>query len=183
MDRTYLVRGAEPRFLPPDFLAKPDLASLPPLPSESDPENPTGKDSAGAVDTDNDGHLGVAFRISGNISGVRNVAQRDWNEYFTAPDSVIAQNALEFVAGVKFDNQENILYVSHCPAVGCGLLLAGSAPATNLHDRVTFRYLGKDIGDARVSRILAAELKVDMDADMETCANVRSALVHDSSSM
>lgn len=182
MDRTYIVRGAEARFLPVDFAAKPDLATLIPLPSESDPENPTGANLDGAVDVDGDGFPGVAFRVSGNISGVRNVAQRDWNEYFTSSDYPIVQNALEFVTAVKFDNQENILHVSHCPAVGCGLLLAGSAPATNLHDRVTFRYLGRGLSDPRVSRIIGAELKVDLDADMQTCANVRAALVHDGSS-
>ena len=183
MDRAYFVRGAEPRFLPQDFLAKPDLSTLVALPSESTPEHPTGTNLDGAVDVDGDGHPGVAFRISGNIAGLRNVAQRDWNEYFTAPDAPIAQGALEFTARVRFDNQENILYVSHCPAIGCGLLLAGSVPATDLHDRGTFRYLGKDLSDPRVSRIVKAELKQDVDDDMKTCANVRDSLVHDASSM
>lgn len=183
MDRTYIVRGVEPRFLPPDFLAKPELSTLVPLPYEDDPAHPTGAHLDGAVDTDGDGQPGVAFRISGNISGVRNVAQRDWNEYFTAPESPIAQNALEFVARVRFDNQENILHLSGCPRIGCGLLKAGSAPDTTLQDRVTFRYLGPSLSDPRVSRIVTQELKQDVVADMKTCANVRAALVHDDSSM
>jgi hypothetical protein len=181
MDRTYIVRGVESRFLPPDFLAKPLLSSLIPLPFEADPAHPTGASLDGAVDTDGDGHPGVAFRISGNASGVRNVAQRDWNEYFTEPDAPIAQNALEFVARVRFDNQENILHLSGCPPLGCGLLKAGSVPDTTLKDRVTFRYLGASLSDPRVSRILWAELKQDIELDMKTCANVRAALVHDDS--
>jgi len=34
-----------------------------------------------------------------------------------------------------------------------------------------------------VSRIVKAELKQDIDRDMETCDNVRNALVHDDSRM
>jgi hypothetical protein len=183
MDRAYLVRGVEARFLPPDFLTKPALSSLVPLPFEDDPAHPTGAHLDGAVDSDGDGHPGVAFRISGNVSGVRNVAQRDWNEYFTAPEAPIPQNAIEFVARVRFDNQENILHLSGCPRLGCGLLKAGSVPDTTRQDRVTLRYLGASLADARVSRIVKAELKQDIDRDMETCDNVRNALVHDDSRM
>jgi hypothetical protein len=181
MDRTYIVRGVEPRFLPPDFSTEPALSTLIPLPFEEDPEHPTGANTAGAVDTDGDGHPGVAFRISGNASGVRHVAQRDWNEYFTSPEAPIAQNAVEFVARVTFDNQENILQVTGCPPIGCGILTAASRPATELQDRVTFRYLGSALSDPRVSRVLTAELKQDVASDMRTCTNVRAALAHDAS--
>jgi hypothetical protein len=126
LDRNYMVRGGEPSLLPAVFTTNPELSTLPPLPSESDPEDPTGESLEGAVDVDGDGRPGVAFRVSGNASGVRNVIQRDWNEYFTLDDRPIPQNAIEFVAGVRFDNQENVLAVSQCPLIGCGILLAGS---------------------------------------------------------
>jgi hypothetical protein len=182
MDRHYFVRGGEPRFLPPDFVSKPALASLGDLPSEANPEKPTGASSAGALDIDGDGQLGVAYHISGNASGIRNVIQRDWNEFWTKAGAPIPQQAIEFVANCTFDNQENILHVSHCPVLGCGLLRAGSAPAKNLQDRVTFRYLGKALTDATVARVIVSDLKKSEDDDMQTCANARATLPHDSSS-
>jgi len=182
MDRNYMVRGADASLLPTDFLAKPDLATLPPLPHEDDPEHPTGTNLDGAVDSDGDGHPGVAFQITGNANAVRNVAQRDWNEYSTPPGKPIAANSIEFTADCTFDNQENILVVSRCPLIGCGILLASSTPAKNLQDRVTFRYLGKDLTEPRVARVIVADLKTDEDSDLQTCENVRNTLVHDSSS-
>jgi hypothetical protein len=44
---------------------------------------------------------------------------------------------------------------------------------------VRFLYLGKDMADPRVSRVVTRELKQDIDADLQTCANVRTALPHD----
>jgi hypothetical protein len=153
-----------------------------PLPKEDNPEKPTGANLTGAVDTDGDGHPGVAFTISGNANGVRNVVQRDWNEYFTPDGATIPSQAIEFTAGVHFDNQENVLFVSRCPLVGCGILTAGSHPSTTLHDRVTFRYLGKSLtGDAGVTGVIVRELKQDDDADFQTCENARAALPHDPS--
>lgn len=181
MDRFYFVRGLEDRFLPSDFAAKPDLSTLPALPYEDDPEHPTGTHAAGALDLDGDGFLGLAYRISGNASGTRNVVQRDWGEYSTSPDYPIPKSAIEFTAGAAFDNQENILHVSHCPLVGCGILLAGSVPASNLKHRMTFRYLGSDLSDPRVSAVFVADLRKNIDDDVTTCANVRAALPHDPS--
>ncbi len=181
MDRFYYVRGLEESFLPADFTAKPALATLSALPFETDPEHPTGANAAGALDTDGDGFLGVAFQISGNASGVRNVVQRDWAEYADSSDHTIPQNAIEFTAGAGFDNQENVLHVSRCPLVGCGILLAGSVPASNLEHRVTFRYLGKALTDPRVAAVFVADLRSSIDDDLATCKNVMAALPHDAS--
>ena len=180
MDRHYVVRGAEEaRFLPADFLAKPVLDTLTPLPREADPQNPTGEHAAGALDNDGDGHPGLAWRISGTATGVRNVAMREWYEYFTGPTASIPKRALEFVADTAYANQENILHVSRCPPLGCGLLIAGSHPAGDLRHRVRFLYLGKDLADPRVSRVVTRELKEDIEADLQTCVNVRATLPHD----
>jgi hypothetical protein len=175
MDRQYMVRGLEERFLPPDFSTHPDLDSLTPLPTVDDPESSTGPVD-GAVDTDGDGFPGVAFIISGNASGIRNVAMRDWAEYYPSAEYPIPTQAIEFDAACRYANQESILHVSHCPLLGCGILLAGSAPAVNGHHHVTFRYLGQDSTEPRVASVIVAEMKTDEDADYQTCKNARLAL-------
>lgn len=185
MDRQYNVRGAEKRFLPEDFSTNPDLESLPPLPYEDNPERkkgePFGEHLDGAVDDDGDGLPGILFVISGNANGARNVVQRDWDRYFTDEDISIPTHAIEFQARCEFDNQENILVVTGCPLLGCGVLLAGSVPAPNRKNRVTFRYLGKELSDPRVSEVVVADMLADEMSDLETCKNVREALPHDRS--
>lgn len=183
MDRHYVVRGLEPRFLPQVFADEPELSTLEPLPTEDNPERkdelPFGENSDGAIDVDGDGELGLLYRITGNATGSRNVVQRDWNQYFSNDDFVVPTNAIEFVVRSDFDNQENIMFVDGCPLLGCGVLLAGSVPATNLDHRVIFRYLGKDLSEERVSEIFAGPMRQDEDADFQTCENVRRALDHD----
>ena len=183
MDRHYAIRGLEERFLPIDFIARPDLASLEPLPYEDNPEmlagEPFGQNSEGAVDTDGDGALGLRFVISGNASGARNTVQRDWTEYFPNPQNPTPAYAIEFSASSRFANQENIMRVTGCPLIGCGVLLAGSVPATNLNHRVLFRYLGRELSDPRVARVFVAPMRADLDQDEITCANLRAALPHD----
>ncbi|HEY6557707.1 MAG TPA: hypothetical protein VI072_10555 [Polyangiaceae bacterium] len=181
MDRHYIVRGGDPALLPSDFVSKPELSTLPPLPTVEDKQNPPAMPFPGAADEDQDGVPGVLFRISGNASGSRSVVQRDWNEYFTEPGTPVAANAIEFRAQARFDNQENILAVSGCPVLGCGILLAGSRPAPSLPGRVVFRYLGKSLDEPRVSRIIAGPLKTDEATDLRTCANARASLPHDPS--
>lgn len=183
MDRFYKVRGCdEAQFLPQDFLSKPALSTLVPLPYELDPLSPTGANLAGQVDVEGDGYPGIAYILSGNITGVRHVIQRDWEDFYSASTHVVAQKAIEFVARADFDNEENILNITNCPDIGCGILNVGSRPSATLAHRVTFRYLGKDLADTRVSRIVTRELHEDLDADEATCALVRAALPHDPSS-
>lgn len=179
--RHYLVRGANPDLLPEDFLNAPDFDDLPPLPYEEDPQNPNGEHLEGAEDSDGDGKPGVAYILSGSTAGTRHVAQRDWNEYSTADDFPIPTGALEFTAASDYDNEENILLVEGCPLVGCGVILASSVPDQLRQHRVTWRYLGQDLTDPRVSSIIEGPLREDLDVDVTTCANVRSALPHDPS--
>lgn len=180
MDRHYNVRGVdEATFLPTDFLAKPDLSTLTPLPYETDPTNPTGANLAGQVDQDQDGNPGIAYILSGTVTGSRHVAQRDWVEYFTDPTALVPTKALEFAVRTDFDDQENILLVNNCPTIGCGLLVVGAHAARNMKNRATLRYLGKDMTDPRVSRILTQDLKVNPTSDFQSCLNARASLVHD----
>jgi len=182
-ERFYHVRGAEDRFLPDDPRALPDLASLPALPYDDnpaqDPTLPTSQNLDGATDDDGDGFPGLAFQISGNLTGRRNTAQRDYSEYFPHPDFVIRQHTAEFAARGSFNNQENILHVSDCPQIGCGILLAGSVPSQNLAHRIVFRYLGKNPTDPHVAAVLAGEPHANIDDDLVTCARVREELPHD----
>ena len=181
MARHYIVRGGDPALLPSDFVSKPELSTLPPLPRVGDPQTPPSMPFPGAADEDSDGVPGVKFQISGNASGARSVVQRDWNEYFSEPSALAPANAIEFRSTVRFDNQESILAVSGCPVVGCGILLAGSRPAPSLPGRVVFRYLGKDLAEPRAARIIQGPLKTNEDTDLQTCANARASLPHDPS--
>jgi hypothetical protein len=183
MDRWYNVRGVEDRFLPPDFLALPVLDTLPAMPFEDNPENkpdkPFGQNLEGATDDDGDGKPGVAWYISGNSNGIRNTAQRDFKEFPISSDYRIEPNSIEFVTRGNFENQENVLHVSGCPRLGCGLLTGKSAPARDRKHRVTLRYLGKELDEPRVAAIVVGTPKANVEDDVLTCANQRAQLPHD----
>lgn len=180
LDRHYTIRGAdEGRFTPADFVSSPDLATLPPLPYEIDPINPTLANVDGALDTDGDGLLGFAYVLSGAIEGRRNAAQRDWVEYFTPSDWVIPRFAIEFSVRERYANQESILSVTNCTPTLCPFLVANATPHGALNHRAHYLYLGNSITEPRVSRILTRELKEDREADFQSCLNERIALPHD----
>lgn len=178
MERFYNVRGVEDRFLPADFAAKPELDSLEALPTVDDPKAPPPA-VPGATDDDGDTFAGIAWLISGTTNGTRNTAQRDHNEYFTHPQFPIVPRAIEFVAMSEFNNQENILQVSQCPRLGCGLLLGKSKPAGDRTHRITFRFLGKTTTEARVSGVVVGEPRKSIEDDLRTCAKLRALLAHD----
>jgi len=178
LDRWYLVEGVTTDYLPADFSAKPSLDSLRPLPSVKDPTAPlTVSDVPGATDPDGDGFPGIAIRLAGIVSGVRDAAQRDWKEFATTPGSSIEAAALTFHFPGSFDLQENVLHVSEC-GTGCGLLTTG-APASMAPGRVTFSFVGKTLGSARVASVVAATPRKSADSDLATCANLRLMLPHD----
>ena len=178
LDRWYLVQGVTPDYLPADFAAKPTLGSLRPLPSVKDP---IGHESSvpGATDPDQDGYPGVAFRIDGLVSGLRDAAQRYWKEFATPAGSSYDASALSFQMPGHFDLQENVLHVTDC-GTGCGLLTS-EATASMAPGKVVFSFIGKALGGARTSTVVAGALRQNADADLETCANVRLLLPHDKS--
>jgi hypothetical protein len=178
-ERWYLIRGAEDRFLPEDFRALPQLSTLPALPREDNPLNPSPEGPDGAIDADGDGRAGFGLRLTGNLPGLRSVVQRDWNAYVTDADSNVVPDAVEFVARSDFDNQEEVLSVGDCEPGACAFLVAGSTPAQNLPGHVTFRYLGKDLTEPRVASIILGAPGSDAEVDLETCALVQGALPHD----
>jgi hypothetical protein len=175
LDRWYKVAGVEDSYLPTDFSAAPDLASLTPLPSVSDPVNGT-DDPAGATDPDGDGFPGIGIQVTGIVDGVRDSAQRNWKQYATTGTPVEAA-ALQFDVPGSFDLQENILHVSQC-GTGCGLLTTGAA-ASKAPGHVTFLFIGKTLGSTRVAPIVAGQPRQSLGADLTTCQNVEQALPHE----
>ncbi len=174
LERWYFLRGldfdAQPSFAPPDFSTGTPLRDLRPMPTKEAPD--------GQLDTDLDGHPGVAWNVSGNASGIRHTVMRDWNEYAPHTDFPAAPNEIEFDVFTRFDNEERILEIEGCPPVGCGVLSALSDPSQTAKGRTAFRYLGSDLSDPRVSAVIGAPLLEDLTTDLQTCARVRSALVH-----
>jgi hypothetical protein len=161
-DRFWSVRGAdEMRFLPNatrdsmDSIAMVEMVK--PLPTKTNTD--------GAVDTENDGQLGVAFQAAGIISGTRNSVQRDWTRWFTDTGYTIpASNnwTSDIVIRADFDNQENVLAVSD------PFLNQGSMPNPSKHV-LKLRFLGRDKSDPRVAAIVKA-------ADIDTCYAIQDAL-------
>ena len=49
------------------------------------------------TDPDGDGIPGVAFDVTGFVTGIRNSAQRVWQEYATASNSVAPASAINVV--------------------------------------------------------------------------------------
>lgn len=176
-DRWYAVRGASDAFLPSDFLAKPELASLPALPSVKDPVATT-ESPAGAIDPDGDGLPGLSFQVEGLASGVRNSAQRDWKEFSTPAGASVPAGAISFGVPGAFDLQENVLRVSEC-GTACGLLTSVARVAQDIPPRIVFSYVGRDLGGPRVSEVARRAPREDIAEDLATCANVRLILPHD----
>jgi hypothetical protein len=181
LDRWYKIRGAEDSFLPADFSTKPPLSSLPPLPTVSDPIN--GADPAtgpgapqGATDPDGNGFAGIAFQITGIVTGVRDSAQRDWKEYATTGSPVPAAAISIDVPGA-FDLQESILHVSQC-GTGCGLLTTEATASTH-PGMVTLHFLGRTLTNSRVAAIVAGTPRQSADADATTCQNIQQLMPHD----
>jgi len=174
MDRWYKIRGALDSYLPADFSADPPLSSLPALPSVADPVNGQ-DDAAGATDPDMDGYLGMAFQIGGLVTGVRESAQREWKEYATT-STPVAASALSFAVPGSYDLDESVLHVWQCS--GCGLLTTPAAPSP-VPSRITFAFIGKTLGSARVAPVVTGVPRQNEQADLATCQNIELILPHD----
>lgn len=160
--RFWSIRGAEEAGFVPneardstDSIA--DVAKAKPLPTESMPD--------GAIDTEGDGELGIAFQASGVLEGVRNSVQRDWTRWFTEPGYEITPAVAwpeDVVVRADFDNEEVVLAASN------SLLRTGSTPRATKHI-ITLRFLGRSRDEARAQAIIAAD-------DVATCYAVQDAL-------
>jgi hypothetical protein len=176
LERWYQIRGATDAFLPADFSTDVALSSLPALPSVSDPINGT-TSPAGATDPDGDGFPGIAFQISGIVSGVRDSVQRVWKQYASIPGTPIVAGSLQLTVPGAYDVQENVLHVSQC-GTGCALLTSPATASTHPVS-TTLSFIGKTPGSARVSAVVVGTPGKNVDADLATCANLRLLLPHD----
>jgi hypothetical protein len=159
--RFYSTRGVpRSKYLPADTSSNPELSTIMPM-------LPTEQAQMGSEDWDGDNNPGVAFNVSG--LGSRHVVQRDWNEFASDADHVIAPGSTEFSAGAHFDNQEQILAVT---GAGGALLRAGSTPALDLRHRIKFRMLGRNASDPSAAQVRLPD-------DLDTCYKVQEALPHD----
>lgn len=179
IDRWYKVLGATARHLPEDFSMRPPLESLPPLPTAKDPLNGT-EAPPGATDPDGDAIPGIAFDVSGVVTGTRNSAHREWTEYATAPGSPVAAAALSLVIPGAFDLQDEVLRVTRC-STGCALLASTARAARDLTPRLTLEFIGKSEDSARVREVVVAPPRADIERDVSTCARVRMVVPHDPS--
>jgi hypothetical protein len=162
-DRFWSIRGAdEARFLPNTTRDSMDsiamVAKAKPLPK-------TGA-TDGAVDTENDGQLGVAFQITGIATGSRNSVQRDWTRWFTDTGYTIPASTnwtSDLVIRADFDNEESVLNASN------PLLSSPSTPQFDAKHVLKLRFLGRDKSDPRVAAIVKA-------ADIDTCYAIQDAM-------
>ena len=163
MERFWSVRGAEAeRFLPAMGRASmesiPDVAKARPLPTAMKPD--------GTLDPDGDGKQGIAFEISGLISGTRNSVQRDWSRWFTDPGYEMRASASwssDLTIRADFDNEESVIDPSD------GLLSSGSTPRRGARHVLKLHFLGRDTTDARVATIVRGD-------PVDTCYAIQDAL-------
>lgn len=192
-DRFYRVRGGTVQLVPADFSTDPTLESLTPLPYEDDPLNPTGQHLQYQEDTDMDGYPGAAFQVSGGLAnGIRESTQRDYKEYATSATETVPPSSIEFTVHGDWDLQESVLEVIQCGYVSpsmpgvCSLITTpGHTDPTTLVPSITMRYLGTTLDSPRVAAVVVQDpgtaASPSIEADLETCANVRIALPHDPS--
>lgn len=163
VDRFWSVRGAdESRFLPNAARDSDEnietIEQLNPL--------PTVFNTGGAVDTENDGQLGVAYQIAGNFWGTRNTVQRYWTRWYTDTDYQIPASddwSSDLVIRTEFDSEENVL------SPRSGLLISDSKPKSGARHVLELRFLGRDGSDPRAAAIVK-------NTDIETCYAIQDAM-------
>ena len=163
VDRFWSVRGAdESRFLPnPSRDSNDSLRTV-----DKRSPLPTTRNTDGAVDTENDGQLGVAYQVAGNLWGTRNTVQRYWTRWHTDADHQIPASddwTDELVVRTEFDYEESVL------SPKSGLLISNSSPKSSAKHVVKLRFLGRDASDTRAAAIAK-------DTDIETCYAIQDAM-------
>jgi hypothetical protein len=122
--------------------------------------------TAGALDTESDGKLGVAFQLSGIISGTRNSVQRDWTRWFSDKGYEITASADwpdDLTVRADFDNEESVIDPTS------GLLVSTSAPKASAKHVLRLRFLGRASSDPRVAAVVKA-------SDADTCYAIQDAI-------
>jgi hypothetical protein len=161
--RFWSIRGAdEMRYLPGGARDSGsnirEVAMSLPLPTADNPD--------GALDPDGDGVLGLAFEISGLLSGTRNSVQRDWTRWFTEPGYELPPSmdwTSDLTIRADFDNEESVL------APRDSLLSSGSTPKGSAKHTLRLRFLGRNVSDPRVAAIMKG-------SQVDTCYAIQDAL-------
>jgi hypothetical protein len=183
--RFYRIRGGTTVLVPTDFSTKPALADLVPLPYEDNPLQPTGAHLDNQEDTDGDGFPGASFQITGLATGIRESTQRDFKEYNPSGTETVPQNSISFTVHGNYDLQESVLSAQDCGYISpmepglCPFIIEGSHIDPTLIPRITMQYLGSDLASPRVAAVVVNNPGDNSTLDLETCANVRTALPHD----
>jgi hypothetical protein len=171
----YFVWGATEAYLPTNFASQVQIETLQALPAVTDPVHGN-VFPAGATDPTTPGIPGFGVVLTGLVPGLRYSCQRSRTEYATT--SSVAAAALSFDLPGQFDAQESVLRVTEC-GDGCPLLESLAGPIDGMPPRATWQFIGKTLGSERVSPIVAGQPRVDVDVDLQTCANVVALLPHD----
>ena len=172
LDDWYFVWGATEAYLPTEFASDEPLTALQPLPAVSDPVH-SNVFPAGATDPTTVGIPGFAVVLSGIIPGLRYSCQRSRTSYATT--SSVAAGALSFQLPGLFDAQESVLRVTEC-GTGCALIEALAGPDVKYPPHANWQFMGKTLGSARVAPIVVATPRVDVNLDLQTCANIVALL-------
>jgi hypothetical protein len=139
----------------------------------------SGTDSpAGITDPDGDGIPGVAFDVTGFVTGTRNSAQRVWQDYATADGAPVPASAITLTIPGEFDIEEHVMRVTNC-GTSCALLASAANPDPSTPGKIVFSFIGKTFGSTRVAAVAANVPRQDQSDDLTTCANVRLLLPHD----
>ena len=161
--RYWTIRGAdELRFIPnperDSSQSITDVRAVNPLPTPQKPD--------GAVDSENDGKLGIASQITGIVSGTRNSVQREWTRYFTDSGYEIVPSldwSNDLTIRAEYDNEDSVMD----PISGL-LTTVPQADLTAKH-LLKLRFLGRDKSDPRATAFLKP-------ADVDTCYAIQDAM-------
>ena len=99
----------------------------------------------------------------------------------------VPPNSIQFTVHGDWDLEESVLSAHDCgesPADGgegvCPLVVTPGHPdQATIPARITMRYLGSSLESDRVAGVVVRNPGEDVNADLQTCANVRIALPHD----
>jgi hypothetical protein len=161
--RYWSVRGAdEARYIPnptrDSTEALADVARAKPL--------PTAAMQDGAIDPENDGHMGIAAQVSGIASGTRNSVQREWHRWFTEPGYEITPSTdwtSDLRIRAEYDMEESVIDPTS------GLLTTVPAASTAYKHVMQLRFLGRTLSDPRAQAIVKSN-------PVETCYALQDAL-------
>lgn len=161
-ERFWSIRGAiEERFLPATRNSTESIAQM----AAAKPL-PTMEQTDGAIDTEGDGELGIAFQVTGIATGTRNSVQRDWTSWYTADGFEItpSHDWLDLlVIRADFDNEESVLQATSA------LVASPSTPSASAKHELRLMFLGRDRSAPKAAAIIQS-------TKTDTCYAIQDAM-------